>query len=123
MGQELLEINLNDWKYRNKRRYYLAINSAGHKVVRGSTSKQYTHATIYGTLYNSGYCYATFTVREDLAKRYSRRWEGSEVVTVKEISAVEARKYKKEIQETAKQFHEQRAQATASVYGIDREAI
>lgn len=120
MGQELLEVQ--GWT-RQKPRYFLAINSKGHKVVRGSTCKNYTHATIYGDLYNSGFCYATFTTREDLAKRYSRGWEGSEVVEVKEITSKEARQYKNEIYATAEQFHTQQANRTAQVYQIERGEI
>lgn len=121
MGQELLEIPDNSYGFRSKRKYYLAVNSRGHKVVRGTTCKKYTHATIYGNLYNSGYCYATFTTREDLAKRYSKRWEGSEVVEVTPITDKEARQYKKEIHATAIQFQEGEANRTAHVYQIERE--
>lgn len=121
MGQELLEIPDNAYSFRRKRTYYLAVNSKGHKVVRGTCSKNYTHATIYSSLYTSGYCYATFTVREDLAKRYARGWEGAEVVEVKVITDKEARQYKKEIIETAKQFQEGEANRIAHVYQIERE--
>lgn len=101
MGQELLNITESSYAFRSKRRYYLAVNSKGHMVVRGSTQKEYTHATIYSELYNSGYCYATFTTRLDLAQRYSRRWDKSEVVEVKEITSKEAKQIKKQIEEEA----------------------
>lgn len=118
MGQELLD----EVGYTRKlRKYYLAVNSKGHKVVRGSTEKEYTHATIYGDLFNTGYCYATFTTRLDLAKRYSRGWKGSEVVEVKEVTTKEARQLKKEIHAKANEHQELLANKTAQVYQIERD--
>ena len=119
MGQELLD---KVGYIKKPRKYYLATNSKGHMVVRGTTQKEYTHATIYGELYNSGYCYATFTTRLDLAKRYSRRWDKSEVVEVKELPRNELKKYKNLILERAKLHQEIIAKGIAKVYEIDREA-
>lgn len=122
MGQELLEIQPSDWKFRSKRRFYLATNSKGYKVVRGSSSKELTHATIAGDLTQWGWCYATFTTRLDLAQRYSKRWKGSEVVEVKEITTKEARQHRKEIEQMRQDYLERQASNTAKVYEIDRNA-
>jgi hypothetical protein len=124
MGQELLEIPDNNYAFRRKRKYYLATNSKGHKVVRGTTEKKYTHATIHNDLYASGYCYATFTTRLDLAKRYARAWgDNAEVVEVLEITSKEARQHKKDINNTAHNHQEQEANRIAGVYEIERGAI
>lgn len=124
MGQELLKIQPSDWNYnhKNRRKFYLATNSKGYKVVRGSSSKELTHATIAGDLTKWGWCYATFTTRLDLAQRYSKRWKGSEVVEVKEITTKEARQYKKEIEQMRQDYLERQASMTANVYEIDRNA-
>lgn len=116
MGQELFDVR---W-IRKPRKYYLATNSKGHKVVRGSAEKEYTHATIYKDLYASGYCGATFSSRLDLAQRYAKRWSNHEVVEIKEITSKEARQHKKEINQVAKDYQEKMAQRIANVYGVER---
>lgn len=118
MGQELLDLN---GYIRKRRKYYLATNSKGHRIVRGTTEKEYTHATISKDRSAWGFIYATFTTRLDLANRYSRNWKDSEVVEVKEITSKEARQLKKEIWKEIDTFREQEANKTALVYQVERE--
>ena len=126
MGQELMDIYPANYKFRHasQRKFYLAINSSGLKVVRGSDRKIHSHAVISKepSRYN-GKAYATFTTRFDLAKRYLTTWgkRDYEIVEVKEITSKEVKQLKKEIAEQAKQFKEAEANRTAKVYQIERD--
>ena len=123
MGQELLD-RVGYTKVRPK--YYLATNSKGHSIVRGSTTKKYTHAVISVEPFSIGYCYGTFTTRLDLANRYCNRFNKNEtykweVVEVKEVSTKEARQLKKDIHARAVDYQELYANKTAQVYLIERD--
>ena len=107
MGQELLEVGLNnDYYYqRTPRKFFLATSSTGLRAVRGSASKVYTHACIATKRSEWGWVTNLWSSRADLAERnarsYTKHYSESgitfEAVEVKEITAKEARQIKKEI--------------------------
>lgn len=100
MGQELLE---RTEYVRTPRKYFVATNSKGYRVVRGSADKDYFYCVIAKELNQWGYIYSSFSATEHNAKRYCKSWnnkageEQYEVVKCVQVTAREVRVIKKQI--------------------------
>ena len=101
MGQELLEHK--GW-IKKPRKYFVATNSKGFRVVRGSADRDYSYCVIAKELSVWGSIYASFSATESNAKKYCKTWnnrhkdEMFEVVKCVQVTAKEVRVIKKEIQ-------------------------
>jgi len=101
MGQELLE---RTGYVRTPRKYFVATNSNGYRVIRGSADRDYFYCVIAKELSVLGSIYASFSATESNAKKYCKTWnnrhknEVYEVVKCVQVTAKEVRVIKKEIQ-------------------------
>jgi len=104
MGQELLE--RTGW-IKTPRKYFVATNSQGYKVVRGSAEKDYSWCVISKDFTEWGYLYASFSATEHNANKYCKTWNNRateakeglyEVVKCEQITSKEARLIKKQMQ-------------------------
>lgn len=100
MGQELL--NHKGW-IKKPRKYFVATNSKGYRVVRGSADKDYFYCVMSKELSEWGGIYSSFSATEHNAKKYCKSWnnkaeeEQYEVVKCVQVTAKEVRVIKKEI--------------------------
>lgn len=100
MGQELLE--RTGW-VKKPRKYFVATNSKGYRVVRGSADRDYSYCVIAKELNEWGSIYSSFSATEHNAKKYCKSWnnkaqeERYEVVKCVQVTAKEVRIIKKEI--------------------------
>ena len=114
MGQELLEVGLNNNYYykRTPRKFFLATSSTGLRAIRGSAHKVYSHACIATSRSEWGWVTNTWSSRLDLAERNVRSYNKCkglitfEVVEAVEITAKEARQINKEIKLELKNYQE-----------------
>jgi len=101
MGQELLE---RTGYVRTPRKYFVATNSNGYRVIRGSADRDYFYCVIAKELNAWGSIYSSFSATESNAKKYCKTWnnrqknEVYEVVKCVQVTAKEVRVIKKEIQ-------------------------
>lgn len=101
MGQELLDHK--GW-IKKPRKYFVATNSKGYRVVRGSADKDYSYCVMAKELSVWGSIYASWSATEHNAKKYCKTWnnkaqeEQYEVVKCVQVTAKEVRVIKKEIQ-------------------------
>lgn len=100
MGQELLE---RKGYVRTPRKYFVATNSKGYRVVRGSADKDYFYCVMSKELSEWGCIYSSFSATEHNAKKYCKSWnnkakkEQYEVVKCVQVTAREVRLIKKQI--------------------------
>jgi len=99
MGQELLE--RTGW-VKKPRKYFVATNSKGYRVIRGSADRDYFYCVIAKELNAWGSIYASFSATEHNAKKYCKTWNNREadryeVVKCVQVTAKEVRAIKKEI--------------------------
>jgi hypothetical protein len=101
MGQELL--NQTGFT-KTPRKFFVATNSNGQRMVRGSAYKDFYYAVIAKDLNpNAGWSYVTFSATERNANKYCSSWNNKErtdlyeVVKCVQVTAKEARLIKKEI--------------------------
>ena len=100
MGQELLE--RTGW-VKKPRKYFVATNSKGYRVVRGSADRDYFYCVMSKELSEWGGIYSSFSATEHNAKKYCKSWnnkaqeEQYEVVKCVQVTAKEVRVIKKEI--------------------------
>jgi len=109
MGQELLD---RVGYVRRPRKYFVATNSKGYRVIRGSADRDYFYCVIAKELSVWGSIYASFSATESNAKKYCKTWNNKEadryeVVKCVQVTAKEVRVIKKEIKlEVAKYWEE-----------------
>jgi hypothetical protein len=107
MGQELLE---KTGYVRTPRKYFVATNSKGYRVIRGSADRDYFYCVIAKELNAWGSIYASFSATEHNAKKYCKTWnnrydeEAYEVVKCVQVTAKEVRVIKKEIRLEVTQY-------------------
>jgi hypothetical protein len=100
MGQELLE--RTGW-VKTPRKYFVATNSKGYRVIRGSADRDYFYCVMSKDLSEWGGIYSSFSATEHNAKKYCKSWnnkakeEQYEVVKCVQVTAKEVRAIKKEI--------------------------
>lgn len=99
MGQELLEVR---GYVRKPRKYFVATNSKGYRVVRGSADRDYSYCVMTKELSERGGIYASFSATESNAKKYCKTLNNQEadryeVVKCVQVTAKEVRVIKKEI--------------------------
>jgi hypothetical protein len=109
MGQELLDYQ---GYVRKPRKYFVATNSNGNRLVRGSADKDYSYCVILKEPSEWGGLWGSWSATEHNAKKYCKTWnnkyeEKYEVVKAQLVSAKEVRAIKKEI---AKEYQLRREQ-------------
>jgi hypothetical protein len=100
MGQELLE---RTGYVKTPRKYFVATNSKGYRVIRGSADRDYFYCVMSKELSEWGCIYSSFSATEHNAKKYCKSWNNKakeemyEVVKCVQVTAKEVRAIKKEI--------------------------
>jgi len=100
MGQELLE---RTGYVKTPRKYFVATNSKGYRVIRGSADRDYFYCVMSKELSQWGGIYSSFSATEHNAKKYCKSWNNKakeemyEVVKCVQVTAKEVRAIKKEI--------------------------
>jgi hypothetical protein len=100
MGQELLE--RTGW-VKTPRKYFVATNSKGYRVIRGSADRDYSYCVMSKDLTEWGGIYSSFSATKHNAEKYCKSWnnrakeERYEVVKCVQVTAKEVRAIKKEI--------------------------
>jgi hypothetical protein len=100
MGQELLE---RTGYVKTPRKYFVATNSKGYRVIRGSADRDYFYCVMSKELSQWGGIYCSFSATEHNAKKYCKSWNNKakeemyEVVKCVQVTAKEVRAIKKEI--------------------------
>jgi hypothetical protein len=100
MGQELLE---RTGYVKTPRKYFVATNSKGYRVIRGSAYKDYFYCVLTKELNEWGCINSSFSATEHNAKKYCKTWNNQakeelyEVVKCVQVTAKEVRAIKKEI--------------------------
>ena len=113
MGQELLDVK--GWE-RKPRKYFVATNSNGDKLVRGSADKDYSYCVILKEPSEWGAIWGSWSATEYNAKKYCKTWNNKyedkyEVVKAESVSAKEVKAIKKEIAKVYQERKEQQQRA------------
>jgi len=118
MGQELLDYQ---GYVRKPRKYFVATNSNGDKLVRGSADRDYSYCVILKTHSEMCFVWGSWSATEHNAKRYCKTWNNQnngelyEVVKAELVSAKEARAIKKKSLE----IYRLRKEALEKEYGME----
>lgn len=118
MGQELLDYQGH---VRKPRKYFVATNSNGDKLVRGSENRDYSYCVILKEHSEMCFIWGSWSATEHNAKKYCKTWNNKsnaelyEVVKADLVSAKEARAIKKK----SREIYRLRKEALEKEYGME----